>query len=91
MPERRRLRTYDFHLIAHEHLYVFRKPAEGENLKDFRYSVKWWLRDLTLPVAADSIVPPHRFLPSRASTCRTSDGANRLTAGVDVLLVRESL
>ena len=33
---------YDFYLIAHEHLYVFRKPAEGENLKDFRYSVKWW-------------------------------------------------
>ena len=27
---------------AHEHLYVFRKPAEGENLKDYRYSVKWW-------------------------------------------------
>ncbi|HEV8594555.1 MAG TPA: DNA methyltransferase [Thermoplasmata archaeon] len=33
--------TYDFYLIAHEHLYVFRKPAEGENLKDYRYSVKW--------------------------------------------------
>ena len=33
---------YDFYLIAHEHLYVFRKPAEGEDLKDYRYSVKWW-------------------------------------------------
>jgi hypothetical protein len=32
---------YDFYLIAHEHLYVFRKPAEGENLKDCRYSVTW--------------------------------------------------
>lgn len=32
---------YDFYLIAHEHLYVFRKPAEGENLRDFKYSVKW--------------------------------------------------
>ena len=32
---------YDFYLIAHEHLYVFRKPAEGENLKDYKYSVKW--------------------------------------------------
>jgi DNA modification methylase len=32
---------YDFYLIAHEHLYVFRKPAEGENLRDFRYSVAW--------------------------------------------------
>jgi hypothetical protein len=28
-------------LIAHEHLYVFRKPAEGEDLKDYRHSVKW--------------------------------------------------
>jgi len=34
--------TYDFYLIAHEHLYVFRKPAEGEDLKDYRYSAKWW-------------------------------------------------
>jgi len=32
---------YDFYLIAHEHLYVFRKPAEGENLRDYRYSVAW--------------------------------------------------
>ena len=28
--------TYDLCPIAHEHLYVFRKPAEGESLKDFR-------------------------------------------------------
>ncbi len=34
--------TYDFYLIAHEHLYVFRKPAEGEDLRDFKYSMKWW-------------------------------------------------
>jgi len=34
-------RTYDFYLIAHEHRYVFRKPAEGEDLKDYRYSVRW--------------------------------------------------
>ena len=40
--EKWRGRSYDFYLIAHEHLYVFRKPAEGENPKDFRYSVKWW-------------------------------------------------
>ena len=34
-------RTHAFCRIAHEHLYVFRKPAEGEDLKDYRYSVKW--------------------------------------------------
>lgn len=32
----------DFYLIAHEHLYVFRKPAEGERLSDFKGSTKWW-------------------------------------------------
>ena len=31
---------YDFYLIAREHLYVFRKPAEGEDLKDYRYSIR---------------------------------------------------
>ena len=34
-------RTYDFYLTAHERLYVFRKPAEGEDLRDDRHSVKW--------------------------------------------------
>ena len=32
---------YDFLLIAHEHLYVFRKPDKGESLTKFRESVKW--------------------------------------------------
>ena len=39
--ERWRGSTYDFYLIAHEHLYVLRKPAEGENLENYRYSVRW--------------------------------------------------
>jgi hypothetical protein len=32
---------YDFYLLAHEHLYVFRKPATGEKLSEFKNSVKW--------------------------------------------------
>ena len=28
--------------LVPSHLYVFLKPAEDENLRDFRYSVKWW-------------------------------------------------
>ena len=35
-------REFDFYLIAHEHLYVFRKPAEAEKLSPYRHSVKWW-------------------------------------------------
>lgn len=37
-----RARQYTFYKIAHEHLYIFRKPAEGERLTDFKNSVKWW-------------------------------------------------
>jgi hypothetical protein len=32
---------YDFYLLAHEHLYVFRKPATGEKMSEFKNSVKW--------------------------------------------------
>ncbi len=32
---------FDFYLIAHEHLYVFRKPEAGERLSQYRHSVKW--------------------------------------------------
>ncbi len=31
----------DFYLLAHEHLFVFRKPATGENMSEFKNSVKW--------------------------------------------------
>ena len=31
---------YNFHMIMHEHLYVFRKPSEGENITKFKYSSK---------------------------------------------------
>src|SRR2546426_10514228 len=33
--------TEHFYLIAHEHLYIFRQPAEGGNLTGFKYSAKW--------------------------------------------------
>ncbi len=32
---------YDFYLLAHEHLYIFRKPATGEKLSEFKNSMKW--------------------------------------------------
>jgi len=32
---------YDFYLLAHEHLYVFRRPATGEKMSEFKNSVKW--------------------------------------------------
>ncbi len=35
-------KKYDFYLIAHEHLYVFRKPDAGERTTKFKESMKWW-------------------------------------------------
>jgi DNA modification methylase len=35
-------KKYDFYLIGHEHLYVFRKPEAGERVTKFKESMKWW-------------------------------------------------
>lgn len=35
-------KKYDFYLIGHEHLYVFRKPEKNEKLSQFKESLKWW-------------------------------------------------
>ncbi len=39
--EKWRRTRYDFYLLAHEHLYVFRKPATGEKMSEFKNSEKW--------------------------------------------------
>ncbi len=33
---------YDFYKIAHEHLYIFRKPKPDEKTSPLKYSKKWW-------------------------------------------------
>ena len=43
--ERWRGREYDFYLIAHEHIFVFRKPESPGELKKFKFSVRWWNGD----------------------------------------------
>ena len=40
--EKWRKAEYDFYLIAHEHLYVFRKPLKKEELRKFKLSMAWW-------------------------------------------------
>ncbi len=44
MTTRQRWRghSYDFYKIAHEHLYVFRKPGKDEKTSALKYSKKWW-------------------------------------------------
>ncbi|MEM0233680.1 MAG: DNA methyltransferase [Candidatus Nezhaarchaeales archaeon] len=32
----------DFYLIAHEHLFIFRKPEKGEDVSQYKLSMKWW-------------------------------------------------
>jgi len=33
---------YDFYKIAHEHLFIFRKPDKDEKISKFKESMKWW-------------------------------------------------
>jgi len=40
--EKWRAHTYDFYKIAHEHLYIFRKPEKDEDLTKLKLSLKWW-------------------------------------------------
>lgn len=35
-------RELDFYRIAHEHLFIFRKPADASEYNKLRLSVKWW-------------------------------------------------
>ncbi|MEM1921323.1 MAG: DNA methyltransferase [Desulfurococcaceae archaeon] len=35
-------RGKDFYLIAHEHLFLFRKPDKNEDLEKYKLSIKWW-------------------------------------------------
>jgi DNA modification methylase len=40
--EKWRGHRYDFYKIAHEHLYIFRKPLTNEKTTALKYSKKWW-------------------------------------------------
>jgi hypothetical protein len=40
--ERWRSSKLDFYKIAHEHLYVFRKPESEQERRILRLSSKWW-------------------------------------------------
>lgn len=37
---KKQVEKYKFYLIMHEHLFVFRKPSQNENLNGMRYSMK---------------------------------------------------
>lgn len=39
--ERWRGKSYSFYKIAHEHLYIFRKPFDKEHISRLKHSVKW--------------------------------------------------
>jgi DNA modification methylase len=38
---RNKVEKYNFYLIMHEHLYIFRKPNDGESLGRIKYSTNW--------------------------------------------------
>lgn len=33
---------YNFLLISHEHLFIFRKPEKNEKINKYKESIKWW-------------------------------------------------
>jgi hypothetical protein len=37
---KKQVEKYNFHLIMHEHLFVFRKPKKNEDLGRIRYSIR---------------------------------------------------
>jgi DNA modification methylase len=39
--ERWRAKEYEFYLIGHEHIFVFRKPENEKEYKKYKFSVKW--------------------------------------------------
>lgn len=43
--ERWRAKRYEFYLIAHEHIFIFRKPESEKEYKKYKFSVKWWKDD----------------------------------------------
>ena len=40
--ERWRAKEYEFYLIAHEHIFVFKKPQDEKELKKYKFSIRWW-------------------------------------------------
>ena len=40
--EKWRAKEYEFYLIGHEHIFVFKKPENDKEYKKYKFSVKWW-------------------------------------------------
>jgi len=40
--ERWYAKEYEFYLIAHEHIFIFRKPESDKEYRKYKFSVKWW-------------------------------------------------
>jgi len=53
--ERWRGREYPFYKIAHEHLFVFRKPGPDEKLSEVKNSLKWWPSQLSFGLRLSDI------------------------------------
>ena len=40
--ERWRAKEYEFYLIGHEHIFVFKKPENDKEYKKYKFSTRWW-------------------------------------------------
>ncbi len=69
--ERWRGKEYPFYKIAHEHLFVFRKPEVNEKLGEVKYSLRWWRPGLSFGLRLSDIRPDYSLKP------RARPGENR--------------
>jgi hypothetical protein len=64
---------HNFYKIAHEHLYVFRKPGLGERPSQYKHSAKWWQAlNLRNPDMVNVLVKPQ----GRAKRPKKTSGNN---------------
>jgi DNA modification methylase len=71
---------YDFYLIAHEHLFVFRKPNSNEKLSSFRNSTRWW-SDIVPQSTGKRRTPAKSRAPSRTPLPTRSSESSSLKLG----------
>ena len=71
-------KSYQFYLIMHEHLFVFRKPAIGEKLSKLRYSTDWQGDETALKAATQHVGPlePHALSPDDLAREKRKKGSS---------------
>lgn len=77
--ERWRGSQYKFYKIAHEHLYIFRKPSLGERPSMYKHSSKWW--ESSHPRGTEMVDAPTRLKGQVKRSTKSSDSRSSSPTG----------